>query len=125
MLILLFSTALFHAIYLAADIWTAANSFVGDLINQIMGILTGLFILFMIVSLIFMMVSNNDRTVGIAKSWVWRVVICYIIIMSLGALKTYLSNKLTTYNYTVSVVRTVQLSCKPLTLTNGLILNSD
>jgi hypothetical protein len=111
-----------HGIYLTADMWTAANTFIGDLIKQIMGMLTGVFVLFLIVSVLFMMISNNDRSVGTAKSWVIRVVICYVIIMGVGSIASYLKGKLATYNYTVSMIRpAIQMKYTPST-TNKLVI---
>ncbi len=74
-----------------ADIWDTAKAMLQDIYKNVLGISTIVAAVAACVALIIRMVSKNQRAVEEASSWLKRIVVCWLVLNSLGFFVTYLT----------------------------------
>lgn len=80
-----------EVVYAAPTIWQKAETIMKDVYGKIVGISTVAAIVTSSVALLMMNFSTSGKIVEEARAWLKRIVICWIILNSLGFIMAYIT----------------------------------
>mgnify|MGYP006910459614 CR=1 FL=1 len=89
----------YTAVY-AADIFSMAKSAMQKVYNDVVGIATVAAVVCSAVCLFLMNFSKSGKTVDESRTWLKRIVICWAVLMVLGAIVNYMEVLVPQQNFT-------------------------
>ena len=84
----------------AADIFSTAKSAMQKVYNDVVGIATVAAVVCSAVCLFLMYFSKTGRTVDESRTWLKRIIICWAILMLMGAVVNYMEVLIPQQNFT-------------------------
>lgn len=89
------------------DMWSAIKSIFSDLYTNIINVLAIVVAVALIVAILFMISTNDEKKAAAGKEWAKRIIIGFIIILCVGSIIAYLISVTQKYKFDTSTTAVV------------------